>query len=164
MSGAWQVVGIACERLQQPPSADSQVRRQRVLLYRRKWRHRTPVAVDDVGRRWRRAAVGSASEYRPAALQSDDLAVLRLRRIYSDASLPCSFPLKQHHQPSTNQTVSTASATTLFFYRASAHTRDIDIAILSVHPFVCHVPVLYRNDLAYHRTFFSIWYPHGGLA
>jgi len=35
--------------------------------------------------------------------------------------------------------------------------RDMIIAILSVRPSVCHVPVLYRISLTYHHTFLSIW-------
>jgi len=41
------------------------------------------------------------------------------------------------------------------FYRASAHCRDIDIAILSVRPPVGDVPVLDKNGLTYCHSFFT---------
>jgi len=44
--------------------------------------------------------------------------------------------------------------------------RDIDTVqkfSSSVRPSVCHVPVLYRNSLTYHHTFFSIWQPHHSI-
>jgi len=35
-------------------------------------------------------------------------------------------------------------------------TRNIDIGILSVRLSVCHAPVLYRNGLKHHHTYFSV--------
>jgi len=98
------VAGTACGTVQKQPSGDSRVRCQRAALCRRKWRHRAPVvaAAGDVDRRWRCAAVGSAGGFQRAALPCDDLAVLRLRWICSDASLPRSSPLKPHHVRFTN--------------------------------------------------------------
>jgi len=46
------------------------------------------------------------------------------------------------------------------FYRASAQSCWRAIVILYVHLSVCHVPVLYRNGLKYHRTFFSTCIAH----
>jgi len=49
-----------------------------------------------------------------------------------------------------------AKVTIQFLSRVSILTRDVDIAILSVHPSVRHVPVFHGNGLTYCHSFFTI--------